>query len=141
APCSRPTPMWSGTAAKAGVSCDRRQSRQGVREHLPRHRHSRHHRRRLDPDADRHFHLLYCVMTPCIIMDIDGTLANAAHRIHLLPKSQGFEKTGLTPDEGWQAFYDEAKNDTVNAEIRELNNITGRIYEIMIVTGRPENER
>jgi uncharacterized HAD superfamily protein len=74
-------------------------------------------------------------------MDIDGTLANAEHRIHLLPKSPTFESTGLTPDEGWLAFYAEAKNDTINHEIRELNNLMAMRYEIIIITGRPETER
>lgn len=76
-----------------------------------------------------------------IIMDIDGTLANAEHRIHLLPARRRPEDR-TTPDEAWQQFFAAAKDDVVNPEIRELNNAMFKAgYEIAICTGRPERDR
>jgi len=71
---------------------------------------------------------------PCIIMDIDGTLANAEHRVHLLNRESGGK-----PD--WPAFLAAAKDDVANPEIVALNNTMARAYEVIVVTGRSEDDR
>ena len=79
-------------------------------------------------------------MTPCIIMDIDGTLANAEHRLHLLPAKgtpEASEEERLKRDGQWKAFYDAAGEDAVNAEIRTLNNAMAAAgYPVWVLTGR-----
>jgi len=76
---------------------------------------------------------------PCIIMDIDGTLANAAHRLHLLPK--GTHETGRAPDASWETFFAAADGDSVHEEIRALNNQMAERYAVFMVTGRRESQR
>lgn len=76
----------------------------------------------------------------CIIMDIDGTLSNAEHRLHLLPNSTGDEGEPLSND--WTPFLDAAVDDALNVEIRMLSNAiyqTGR--PVVICTGRNERYR
>jgi phosphoglycolate phosphatase-like HAD superfamily hydrolase len=69
-------------------------------------------------------------------MDIDGTLANADHRLHLLPKNSSHE-TGKPVDEAWQAFFDACDGDKVYPEIRALNNAMAAAgYHVWVLTGR-----
>jgi phosphoglycolate phosphatase-like HAD superfamily hydrolase len=74
-----------------------------------------------------------------VIMDIDGTLANADHRLHHI--------RGMTSEEaeqkaeGWRAFLAAAEHDSVNDEIRFLNNVLHEHALVFIVTGRNENDR
>lgn len=77
-------------------------------------------------------------MTRCIIMDIDGTLADAEHRIHLLPKRQ---HEGKAPDEAWREFYLASKNDGVFDEIRILNNKLAEDYPVFLCTGRSDTDK
>lgn len=71
--------------------------------------------------------------TPCIIMDIDGTLANADHRIHLLVPPDGGKKD-------WEAFLAAAPGDSINPEILALNNaMSDAGYKVFVCTGRNEN--
>jgi phosphoglycolate phosphatase-like HAD superfamily hydrolase len=77
----------------------------------------------------------------CIIMDIDGTLANAEHRLHLLPQ-KGVVDSKDKVDEQWEAFFAEAEKDTLNTEIARLNNAMAMAgYKVVICTGRREEER
>lgn len=69
--------------------------------------------------------------THCVIMDIDGTLANADHRIHLL----------LGEKKDWPAFLAAAPGDSVNEEIKILNNTLYQDNVIVICTGRNEKTR
>ncbi len=74
----------------------------------------------------------------CILMDIDGTLANAEHRVHLIPRD------GTPPEQvgpAWQAFFDLSHADTVNDEIKALNNAMAAVTTVFMVTGRPETDR
>lgn len=72
----------------------------------------------------------------CVIMDIDGTLANAEHRLHLLPKG-----AHSGPDASWDKFFAAARFDKPNHEIVTLNNQLARDFPVMICTGRPEKDR
>ena len=79
-------------------------------------------------------------MTKIVIMDIDGTLANAEHRVHLLPSARPDDPR--PSDELWQEFFDQAPFDTPNWEIVALNNaMRAAGYDIIVVTGRSERER
>lgn len=72
-----------------------------------------------------------------VIMDIDGTLANADHRVHLIRGHEGdVEKA---PD--WPAFLAAAINDPPNPEIVTLSNAMAEHALIFVVTGRNENTR
>lgn len=71
--------------------------------------------------------------SPCVIMDIDGTLANADHRVHLIRDvASGQKKT--SPN--WPAFLAAAEHDAPNPEIVFLNNLVCREVPVFIVTGR-----
>lgn len=77
---------------------------------------------------------------PSIIMDIDGTLANAEHRLHLLPAQRRDESA--SPDQAWKEFFAAACNDTPNEELVALNNAMHAAgHSVIICTGRPENDR
>ena len=68
---------------------------------------------------------------PAIIVDIDGTLANAAHRIHHIKKQP----------KDWQSFFDEAVKDEPFKWCVELVLAMARTHEILFVTGRGEEDR
>jgi hypothetical protein len=70
-----------------------------------------------------------------VIIDIDGTLADTAHRLHHLYPKEGGEKN-------WGAFFAEAKNDKPNQHMINLAEMyveTG--YTVVLLTGRPSNTR
>lgn len=79
-------------------------------------------------------------MKKAIIFDIDGTLADASHRLHFI---QG-------PSKNWKAFFDSMGKDqpidtvcTVFGFLY-LPNVLGRMNvdtEIVFCTGRPESHR
>lgn len=75
----------------------------------------------------------------CIIMDIDGTLADAEHRIHLLPSKRRDE--GKPPSEAWREFYLASVDDAVIEEIRTLNNKLAEDYPVLLCTGRSDEDR
>lgn len=65
-------------------------------------------------------------MTPCIIFDIDGTLANGDHRLHLIQQEP----------KQWDAYFDLCDGDApINHMIRLLR-ILEREYVPVFVTGR-----
>lgn len=68
-----------------------------------------------------------------IIFDIDGTLANADHRVHHIEARP----------RDWDAFFAAARDDPPHDEIVYLNNMLWADADnrILIVTGRPERER
>jgi hypothetical protein len=68
-----------------------------------------------------------------VIMDIDGTLANAEHRLHLLGRLHD-PKVETPPD--WKAFLAAAKDDVAHREIVELNNAMSERALVFVVTGR-----
>lgn len=76
-------------------------------------------------------------MAQIVIMDIDGTLANAEHRVHLLPSARPDDPR--PSGELWQEFFDQAHLDTPNREIVALNNAMWSAgYRIVVVTGRSD---
>jgi len=75
-----------------------------------------------------------------VIMDVDGTLANADHRLHLLPANRCIQKDGaegrLHVDRAWREFLDAAVDDAPNPEIVALSNAMFDRALIFVVTGR-----
>ncbi|SER26378.1 HAD superfamily, subfamily IIIB (Acid phosphatase) [Faunimonas pinastri] len=74
---------------------------------------------------------------PCIIMDIDGTLSNAEHRVHLLG---GRTNSAIDQAPDWEAFLAAAADDTVNEEIKLLNNAMSAHVPVFICTGRKDDQ-
>ena len=78
--------------------------------------------------------------TECVIVDIDGTLANIAHRLHLLPtlRTDGdYQPSGPT----WADFHAAAVDDAPFIEMVALSNALARDYPIILCTGRGEETR
>jgi phosphoglycolate phosphatase-like HAD superfamily hydrolase len=71
-----------------------------------------------------------------VVFDIDGTLLNIEHRVHLIRPPEGVKKD-------WQAFRRAAEQDTANVEIAWLANIIFNRHEarVVISSGRMEKER
>lgn len=78
-------------------------------------------------------------MSTAIIVDIDGTLADATHRLHLLPKAPLFDD--VSPDEAWTRFFDAAVDDEPIGEIIELVNAMYQDNVVILATGRREETR
>lgn len=81
-----------------------------------------------------------------IVCDIDGTLADASHRLHLLP-ARAAEDLDRPTEEDWAAFMDPelvAKDGHI-AEVwrtvRGLLNEVGCMHPLLIFTGRRESLR
>lgn len=72
------------------------------------------------------------VKRSCVVMDIDGTLANADHRLHLLPKNH----PDVNPEIAWRRFYEAAINDVPNHEIVALSNAMASVAPVYIFTDR-----
>lgn len=66
-----------------------------------------------------------------IIVDIDGTLANAGHRLHHIRKSP----------KDWPAFFAEAKNDEPFKWCQEVIQKFAATHQVIFLTGRGEEER
>lgn len=65
------------------------------------------------------------------IFDIDGTLADASHRIHYLQEKP----------KNWTAFFEAAKDDPVKWDIARLFRLVSEAgYTVLCVSGRPERE-
>jgi len=69
-----------------------------------------------------------------IICDIDGTLADIAHRVKYVDGS-------LSGKKDWKAFFGCMDKDTVREYVKVLVNETYKGFPIVIVTGRPESYR
>lgn len=71
-------------------------------------------------------------MTPCVLLDLDGTLCDVRHRLHHVRKSP--------PD--WPAFFDACVDDPPHPEVVELVRI---LYKngsaIFFCSGRPDTHR
>jgi len=65
---------------------------------------------------------------PLAVFDIDGVLADVAHRVHLLERRP--------PD--WSGFFREAVNDLTHDEGVSLAQEAAADCEVVYVTGRPE---
>lgn len=68
-----------------------------------------------------------------LIVDLDGTLADACHRVGLITKEE--------PD--WDKFFDEMRHDKINPWCYEMVCAfkAYRGHDILFVTGRPEKYR
>ncbi len=67
----------------------------------------------------------------CIIVDLDGTLANCDHRLHFI---EGTKKN-------WDLFFEACVNDTVIEPMLNLMKHLSNDYKIVFVTARPEKNR
>lgn len=63
-------------------------------------------------------------MTPCIIFDIDGTLADLSHRLHYLESGD------------WKGFFAEADKDKPIDPVIYMNNIMDSLMDVIVVSGR-----
>ena len=64
-----------------------------------------------------------------IIVDIDGTIANVDHRIHLVRK----------PNKNWKLFFEKMNDDKpIEQIINKIKELHDDGLKILIVTGRPE---
>jgi hypothetical protein len=64
---------------------------------------------------------------PAVIVDLDGTLSDAAGRQHFLEQ----------PRKNWQAFFDACGDDEVIAEVARLLELLDRELTIVLLTARP----
>jgi phosphoglycolate phosphatase-like HAD superfamily hydrolase len=70
-------------------------------------------------------------MTQVFIFDIDGTLADCSHRIHHILKAP----------KDWDAYFAELEDDTLISHIAEVCKCVAEVYDVVYVTGRPEEYR
>ena len=66
---------------------------------------------------------------PCVIVDIDGVLADGAHRQHLVRAKR------------WREFFDAAHGDTPIAETAVLLRLLDADLVVVLLTGRPVRTR
>jgi FMN phosphatase YigB (HAD superfamily) len=65
-------------------------------------------------------------MNSTIIVDMDGTLSDHNHRVHLAQANQ------------WDEYHQGIPDDPPNLDVKALVNMLSREYYILIVTGRME---
>jgi uncharacterized HAD superfamily protein len=67
-----------------------------------------------------------------VIVDIDGTLADASHRLHFIQ----------TKPKNWKAFFAAmGKDEPIRETITVVNSLWNSGYRIVLASGRPENYR
>ena len=66
---------------------------------------------------------------PCVIVDIDGVLADGAHRQHLVRAKR------------WREFFDAAHGDSPIAETAVLLRLLDQDLVVVLLTGRPVRTR
>lgn len=71
-----------------------------------------------------------------VIFDLDGTLANNEHRVHLLPKPGEGDKVAH-----WTAFNKACIGDSLIQPVATLYRLLVQCTELYIVTGRAEDAR
>jgi FMN phosphatase YigB (HAD superfamily) len=69
---------------------------------------------------------------PIVLVDVDGTLADVRHRLHHI--REGRKKN-------WKAFFEGMDRDTPIASTVAWVQALARHYDIIIITGRPEEYR
>lgn len=72
-------------------------------------------------------------MKDIVIFDLDGTLADGTHRLHLLPKDNYGETWA------WKPFNMACKDDEPIRDNIELCNALNRRYAVIILTGRSDD--
>lgn len=70
-------------------------------------------------------------MIPCIIWDIDGTIANGDHRLHLIK----------TEPKQWDAYFDLCDGDAPIAHMIRILRVLERDFVNVFATGRAERCR
>lgn len=76
------------------------------------------------------------------IFDIDGTLANAEHRLHLIQQTSSWKGSPLKPD--WDTFLSDemiAKDVPIEPMFCVLDGLIRAKHEVIFITGRPEAQR
>lgn len=71
-------------------------------------------------------------MRDVVIVDLDGTLSDGRHRLHLLPK------VDLHLTESWSEFNRASVDDTPIQDTIDVINALAEQYEIVILTGRSD---
>lgn len=75
----------------------------------------------------------------CVIFDIDGTLSDPSHRMHLI---EGMSIDDLNESEDkWRDFLDMAMHDPPFREIVALNHMAAGAYPVVVCTSRREASR
>lgn len=69
--------------------------------------------------------------TQAIVVDLDGTIADASHRMHYV-KCEG--------KKNWGGFFKGIENDEVNEPVAEIVRHFAGDYEIVYCSGRPEDQ-
>lgn len=67
-----------------------------------------------------------------IIVDIDGTVSDTAWRTHLVKIIPGVRE-----EKDWKSFHTSCGDDAPIRPILELVRLSGQLYDIIIITGRP----
>lgn len=70
-------------------------------------------------------------MTPCVVLDIDGTLANGDHRLHLIKQEP----------KQWDAYFDACFEDQPIEHMRGIVRALEREFVTVFVSGRAERCR
>lgn len=70
-------------------------------------------------------------MTPCFVFDIDGTLADLSHRLHLIQKEP----------KDWDAFFDACAADAPIHHMIQLCRTVMSWHQVVFVSGRAERCR
>lgn len=73
-------------------------------------------------------------MRESYIFDVEGTLSDFAHRLHLAPKVRSGQ-------ENWDAFQEQFKNDPLRGDVATILMRLSGFGEIFISTGLPEKRR
>lgn len=87
------------------------------------------HERVDDSEADKVTRLGWDKVQPCVIIDIDGTLADVDHRLHFM---KGERKN-------WPGFFKEMVNDTLNKWCNMIIKKFKKDHIIVLASGRPDN--
>lgn len=78
-------------------------------------------------------------MKQVYLFDIDGTLANVAHRLHHI--SEAFDDQGMKRKADWPAFYAACDQDAPIPHMIELALTLAVETDILFVTGRTDDVR
>lgn len=78
-------------------------------------------------------------MQDCYIVDVDGTVADASHRMHFIKPV--YDNQGMLTKKDWPAFFDAAKDDAPIEHMRPLVQTLTFLSTVVFMSGRPERLR